>query len=111
MNIDNEQVEISNYFDTLIKCFKKNKKLSFLKLLTAKKELIILEKKLRNNELIQDIEEENAIVKCFAFAVAMHLYSLVNEVLAIRSFPQLRCSEQRYEVTAFASVWKTYLHN
>ena len=32
MNIDNEQVEISNYFDTLIKCFKKNKKLSFLKL-------------------------------------------------------------------------------
>lgn len=64
MIIDNEKVEVSDYFDTLIKCFKKNKKLSFLKLLTAKKELIILEKKLRNNELIQDIEEGNAIVFC-----------------------------------------------
>ena len=62
MNIDNEQVEISNYFDTLIKRFKKNKKLSFLKLSTDKKELIALEKKLRDDELIPDIEEGNAIV-------------------------------------------------
>lgn len=62
MNMYNKQVEISDYFDTLIKCFKKNKKLSFLKLLTDKKELIVLEKKLRNDELIQDIEEGNAIV-------------------------------------------------
>lgn len=62
MNIDNEQVEISNYFDTLIKCFKKNKKLSFLKLSTDKKELITLEKKLRDDELIPDIEEGYAIV-------------------------------------------------
>ena len=62
MDIDNEQVEISNYFDTLIKCFKKNKKLSFLKLSTDKKELIVLEKKLKKDELIQDIEEGNAIV-------------------------------------------------
>ena len=62
MNIDNEQDEISNYFDTLIKRFKKNKKLSFLKLSTYKKELIALEKKLRDDELIPDIEERNAIV-------------------------------------------------
>lgn len=62
MNIDNEQVEISNYFNTLIKCFKKNKKLSFLKLSTDKKELITLEKKLRDDELIPDIEEGYAIV-------------------------------------------------
>ena len=62
MNIDNEQVEISNYFDTLIKRFKKNKKLSFLKLSTDKKELIALEKKLRDDELIPDIEEGHAIV-------------------------------------------------
>lgn len=64
MIIDNEKVKVSDYFNTLIKCFKKNKKLSFLKLLTDKKELIILEKKLRNDELIQDIEEGNAIVFC-----------------------------------------------
>lgn len=62
MNVNNEQVEISDYFDTLIKCFKKNKKLSFLKLLTDKTELINLEKKLKNDEIIQDIEEGNAIV-------------------------------------------------
>lgn len=62
MIIDNEKIEVSDYFDTLIKCFKKNKKLSFLKLLTNKKELIVLEKKLRNDELIRDIEEGNAIV-------------------------------------------------
>ena len=62
MNVNNEQVEVSNYFDTLIKCFKKNKKLSFLKLSTNKKELIALEKKLRDDELIPDIEEGHAIV-------------------------------------------------
>lgn len=62
MIIDNEKVEVSDYFNTLIKCFKKNKKLSFLKLSTYKKELIALEKKLRDDELIPDIEEGNAIV-------------------------------------------------